>query len=689
MGTPGHMNHPFDVNWVNTGEDLIKFFNDVADILQIKPSSIKWDGINVSFKLVTDEDGKKSFRMDRGTSSSESVIGMTAADAYKKWPEGHGMPPAIETLLSIFNKALPRIKSELEALGMWDDSTKFFNTEYLGEGGSNVIQYGKNILAIHGINQFYEKKAQAHRIKKGIGMNRPGLKRPVDPETEKPIEAKSIELNYNRKALNTLIAKVQPIAEEYGFFILGDVATENAEPIDFQHTLDKPLSIHMTEDSVQTFSLREWLQDAINPRSKRIVTKEGKKIGALSKQVYVAVLNDVPLLEWLETKEDVEWAINGAVFYDATRKLGNDVKKSLKVSNEVHNMLGWEEKMGDIVNHEGIVLRDPSFGEKPVKITGEFILEGMASTHGDHQQTLAKQAVSEPKEGEYGKRIIAIYPGRYQPMGRHHVEVYQKLLNDPKFDDVFIATSNKAPDANSPFDFSEKQAIAKAHGIDPAKVIMTKNPYYAREVTDNYDPETTSVVYLVGAKDMRENPRFARTEGTTKEGFDWKIEVAPHVEIDIPDFGEMSGTTIRKVLKNADVETFKKIMKFDDLEIYDMIKHKLSKQPLEEDAQYHLGVFLGLINESLQEVYSDKQRRWACAQAGENRSSFKGKLSLTKAEADELCNAEELEEELEEITGAGAVAGYAGPVGQAKKRKPPEVAVNEALNYLLQISGEN
>ena len=54
MGTPGHMNHPFDVNWVNTGEDLIKFFNDVADLLQTKPGSIKWDGINVSFKLVTD-----------------------------------------------------------------------------------------------------------------------------------------------------------------------------------------------------------------------------------------------------------------------------------------------------------------------------------------------------------------------------------------------------------------------------------------------------------------------------------------------------------------------------------------------------------------------------------------------------------------------------------------------------------
>ena len=53
-GAAGHMNHPFDIDWVRTGEDLIDFFIDAAEYLQDKPASIKWDGINVSFKLVTD-----------------------------------------------------------------------------------------------------------------------------------------------------------------------------------------------------------------------------------------------------------------------------------------------------------------------------------------------------------------------------------------------------------------------------------------------------------------------------------------------------------------------------------------------------------------------------------------------------------------------------------------------------------
>ena len=159
MGTSGHMQHPFDIPSVKTGQDLINYFERIVEHLSANPGSVKFDGINVSFKLVDDESTPtgKDFRMDRGTSAPESVIGMTAADAYKKWPEGHGMPPAIDELLKIFNEALPLIEPELKALGMWDDPTKYFNTEYMKKGRTNVVEYGEKILALHGVNQFYEK----------------------------------------------------------------------------------------------------------------------------------------------------------------------------------------------------------------------------------------------------------------------------------------------------------------------------------------------------------------------------------------------------------------------------------------------------------------------------------------------------------------------------------------------------
>jgi hypothetical protein len=39
----------------------------------------------------------------------------------------------------------------------------------------------------------------------------------------------------------------------------------------------------------------------------------------------------------------------------------------------------------------------------------------------------------------------------------------------------------------------------------------------------------------------------------------------------------------------------------------------------------------------LDEVYSEKQRRWACAQTGDD---FKGERSLTKKQAEEMCSSE-------------------------------------------------
>jgi hypothetical protein len=41
------------------------------------------------------------------------------------------------------------------------------------------------------------------------------------------------------------------------------------------------------------------------------------------------------------------------------------------------------------------------------------------------------------------------------------------------------------------------------------------------------------------------------------------------------------------------------------------------------------------IEETLQEVYSEKQRRWACAQTGDD---FKGDKKLTDKEAEEMCS---------------------------------------------------
>ena len=192
------------------------------------------------------------------------------------------------------------------------------------------------------------------------------------------------------------------------------------------------------------------------------------------------------------------------------------------------------------------------------------------------------------------KKVIAIYPGRFQPMGRHHYATYKALADQFGDENTFIVTSNKMG-PKSPLDFEEKKKIMVAHGVPADKIVMSRNPYQAVELTQNFDPESTAVVFAVGGKDMRDSPRFANLDGMTKRGTPayYKtyrpgeelvgldkhgyIAVAPHVEIDVPGFGEMSGTTLRKALKGASQEDFEAIMGFYNQEIYDILQGKLEE----------------------------------------------------------------------------------------------------------------
>ena len=392
MGTPGHMAHPFDVEEVKTGQDLVDYINHMALRLHTGEiqGSVKWDGINTSLKLVTNQNGEKEFRMDRGTSAIESVAGFDAATAKEFWPSGHGMPIAIAAVLEIFNGAIPKIERELKTLGLWEDPTKYLNMEYIKsaqEGKSNVQEYDKNILAIHGINQFYEKKAQEWRIRAGKSMDRPGLARPVGPDG-KLITATGIEIPYNHRALVNLILKVRPLARHLGFSLYGDVPVEfdpEAE-VNFEAVLDEHIALRISPNNVKTATLRDWLQQVNHPQTSTVTRRrDGKTINALSKDVYLAMLRSAEhdgesLSEYLEDPKDIPDAINGGMFYHTTRVLGQAVK----------NMLTSEA--GRLSDHEGVVLR--GMEDFLVKLTGDFIVQGLASTHGDHPSL--KEAIFRP-----------------------------------------------------------------------------------------------------------------------------------------------------------------------------------------------------------------------------------------------------------------------------------------------------
>ena len=180
------------------------------------------------------------------------------------------------------------------------------------------------------------------------------------------------------------------------------------------------------------------------------------------------------------------------------------------------------------------------------------------------------------------KVVVAIYPGRFQPMGKHHAKTFN-WLNSQGFDDTYVATSGKVALPKSPFSFNEKKKIINSHGI--SSVVQVKNPYKAEEILKKYDPETTAAVFMVGKKDASRlggkffKPWKGKAEVGYREGA-YTI-IAPHVSMNVPGYGEMSGTAIRTALgdKELDGKARAKLFKgiFGHMKNYKLIVNKLEK----------------------------------------------------------------------------------------------------------------
>ncbi len=354
-GAAGHMAHPFDLPNVTSGRSLLNVFNQAANSLQNNPGAVKIDGVNSSIRLV-DLDGKKQFVMDRGSKKPLDIKGITKDDLLARFGDGHGMIKVGGNVLDMFNEALPAIQGDLEKLGALNDPNILFNMEYVS-GKTNVQDYGSNFIAIHGLNRIEIKDVQ-------------GARGPLQKRI-------SSEVNYDKGALQSLLDNLAPIAKKRGFEVYGSVPTTMSKKPNFNSALSKRYTVEFSEQP-ETKTLGQWLNSVDNipvgdfifmniGYQKDSSTINRKKVGAVSKQVYLAILNGENVDGLFENKEDRKKAIDGFVTYLATEKLGDEVLKVL------------DSPMGSVENHEGVVIRDEKIASVPFKITGKFILGGMAS----------------------------------------------------------------------------------------------------------------------------------------------------------------------------------------------------------------------------------------------------------------------------------------------------------------------
>ena len=354
-GAAGHMAHPFNLSNVNNGKSLLDIFEKSANSLNKTPGAVKIDGVNSSIRLV-DLDGKKQFVMDRGSKKPLDLKGITKDDLLDRFGDGHGMVKVGGEVLDMFNEALPSLENDLKKLGAYNDPNILFNMEYVS-GKTNVQDYGSNFIAIHGLNKIESKEVQGARkmLTKRI----------------------SSEISYDKNALQSLLDNLAPIAKKRGYEVYGSVPTKMKKKPDFNNALSKRYTVNAGENS-ETKSLKQWLDSLDNIPEKDFIfmnvgykpdssTVNRKKVGAVSKQVYLAILNGENVDGLFENEEDRKKAIQGFVTYLATEKLGDEVLKVL------------DSPMGSVENHEGVVIRDESIANVPFKITGKFILGGMAS----------------------------------------------------------------------------------------------------------------------------------------------------------------------------------------------------------------------------------------------------------------------------------------------------------------------
>jgi len=153
-------------------------------------------------------------------------------------------------------------------------------------------------------------------------------------------------------------------------------------------------------------------------------------------------------------------------------------------------------------------------------------------------------------------RTVAVYPGRFHVFHRGHQAVYDHLVRQFGQENVYIATSAKQNDTDSPFTYADKVAMMTKMGVPPSRIIQVTNPYKIDEMIKllGLDPATDHLVYALGAKDAKRfdyKPDSALQLLTKKKmkpvGKHAYVEVVPTATFNILGQPVQSASAIRKL----------------------------------------------------------------------------------------------------------------------------------------------
>jgi len=100
---------------------------------------------------------------------------------------------------------------------------------------------------------------------------------------------------------------------------------------------------------------------------------------------------------------------------------------------------------------------------------------------------------------------LVIMPGGFHPFHAGHLALYQSAQQAFPGADVKVAATNDT--SNRPFPFKLKEKLAQLAGVPPGDFYQVKSPFRAEEITKNYDPADTQLIFVRSEKDANKPPQ--------------------------------------------------------------------------------------------------------------------------------------------------------------------------------------
>jgi len=613
-GVAGHLAHLYD------NRDLT--YNKMAEILHKAANgelvgTEKTDGYNIYLGFV---DGKPRAARNKGDMAKG---GMTMEDlANRKFKGGEKSKKAYVTAFQAYEKALNSLSDEEKIQIFGPSGEIFYNTEIQGPIAPNVVNYDENILSIHHMgHKRYNKETNMLEMvetQEQAQLLNDLVDRFEEATAKEPFSVrKTAFLDLNRITDEEFVQNILNRIEQTGFsgaMTLNDFLEAKLFPM-----IEKDLP-QLDQNRHQLLVDRILGKEGAptTPQITKGMSREEKekvsqyKKGAkfilkkLIEPIEMAIHDfTVELLRGLKSayildnkaeinrlKKETEGAIRAIQSYEGEGKeaahsiLARQLEK-LKHHDNIDTVVE-----GFVFQHDGQLY----------KFTGNFApmnqLLGLFRYGRGKVPHMVKEALEDQNEANYDKEIVAILPGKFKPAHRGHLDMIKHYLQHA--DRVVVLISPKDKDGITA-DISERllQLYIKDAGLQNVDIEISQYPspvQAAMEYGNSPEMEGTKIILGASSKGGDAAERFAGDVQKYTVG----AEVLNPLDYAYDPVGDViSATDFRSAIKNnEDIDRFIPAASKDKAAaIVDMVKEKI-----QENTQTFLGIFRGLVDETLEEI---------------------------------------------------------------------------------------